>query len=210
MTTWNRLIGPAQTRFRRARAQRIAEQFPEIQGGTVIDIGGSLLFWQTVGDILRPARVIIYNVTESRMVMGLKDAGRIEMHLYDGHTIPQPDDFADVVICNSVIEHVAPENRDRLASEIARVGKRYVVQTPAREFPVELHFGLPFIHWLPRSLARKIVPLSPFAILAKIDAHWYFDETRLLSRREFVGYFPEAQIKVERLAGIPKSMLAFG
>jgi hypothetical protein len=211
MTIWNRTIAPAQLRFRRKRARLIANAFPELQGGVVIDIGGALPFWQAVGDILKPAKIIIYNTVDTRMRMGQREADkRIEMQLYDGQTVPQSDDFADVVICNSVIEHVPLENRARLASEIQRVGRRYVVQTPAPEFPLELHYGLPFVHWLPRPLARKIVLASPFALLTTINIRKYFDETQLLPRGEFERYFPEARIEIERFAGIPKSMLAFG
>lgn len=208
---WNKIIGPAQTSFRRQRAERIAREFPEIQGGVVIDIGGALPFWHSVGDILKPAKVLIYNISAGRMDMGLQNrAGNIETHLYDGLTIPQPDGFADVVVCNSVIEHVPLHLRGNLASEIARVGKRYVAQTPAREFPLELHFGLPFVHWLPRAIGRKVVRFSPFHFLTNADGPSYFDETQLLPREEFASYFPGAKIEVERFAGIPKSMLAFG
>jgi hypothetical protein len=90
------------------------------------------------------------------------------------------------------------------------VGKSFVVQTPAREFPLELHFGLPFVHWLPRAIGRQIVRVSPFAILARVDAKRYFDETRLLSRNELAEYFPHPKIEIEHFCGIPKSMLAFG
>lgn len=211
MMLWNRIIAPAQNAFRLQRARRIAEQFPEIQGGVVIDIGGSLAFWRSVEDILRPARVIIYNIDAGRMTMGLQSsAGYIEMHLYDGIRVPQPDGFADVVLCNSVIEHVPMNRRAGLAAEVMRVGKRFVVQTPAREFPLELHFGLPFIQWMPRGLARKLVRVSPFHLLTDADGQKYFDETLLLPRSEFAAYFPSARIEVERFAGIPKSMLAFG
>lgn len=208
---WNKLIGPMQRRFRRQRARKILDRFPQINGGIVIDIGGSLAFWKEVEDILRPSRILIYNIDDGRMKMGVASTNaRIQLHLYDGLIVPQPDAAADIVICNSVIEHVPPHLRAGLAAEVIRVGKSFVVQTPAREFPLELHFGLPFVHWLPRAIARQIVRVSPFAVLAKVDAKTYFDETRLLSRDEMAGYFPKASIEIEYLLGIPKSMLAFG
>lgn len=211
MTLWNRTIAPAQRRFRRQRAERIAEAFPEIQGGLVIDIGGALPFWREVSDILKPAKVLIYNISSGRMIMGLQNSHRnIETHLYDGQTIPQPDRFADVVLCNSVIEHVPLDLRANLASEIRRVGKRYVVQTPAPEFPLELHFGLPFIHWLPRPVGRAFAKVSPFALGTGVNGARYFDETQLLRRDEFAEHFPGATVQVERFLGIPKSMMAFG
>lgn len=208
---WKDAIAPLQRRFRRQRAERILARFPGINGATVVDIGGALTFWKSVEDILKPARIIIYNIDDGRMKMGeQKRSDNIELHIYDGTTIPHEDGFADFVLCNSVIEHVPLAARANLAREIKRVGKKYIVQTPAREFPVELHFGMPFVHWLPRKLGRKIVPISPFGILSQANAQHYFDQTQLLTRSEFSEFFPEATIELERVAGIPKSMLALG
>lgn len=124
--------------------------------------------------------------------------------------MPLDDKAADFVICNSVIEHVPLDKRAGLASEVRRVGRHFIVQTPSPAFPLELYFGLPFIHWLPRSLARRIVPISPFALLSSADVQTYFDETRLLWVDELQGHFPEGKIKTERFLGIPKSNLVFG
>ncbi len=211
MAVWTRLLGPFQRHFRRQRANTILARFPDINQAVVIDIGGSLTFWRAVSDIIQPRKIIIYNIDDGRMKMGVQQRDdRIELHLYDGDTVPQPDHAADIVICNSVIEHVPLDQRSRLAGEVMRVGKRFVVQTPAREFPIELHFLLPFVHWLPRSLGRVAIRISPFALLSGANAVQYFDQTQLLSREEFSGYFPSANLEVERVLGIPKSMLAFG
>jgi len=209
--SWSRLIGPMQRRFRRSRARRILERFPQINGAVVIDIGGSLAFWTSVQDILRPARVIVYNIDDERMRMGLEHSNEaIELHFYDGIKVPQDDNAAEIVICNSVIEHVPASKRSGLAAEVMRVGRNFVAQTPAREFPLELHFGLPFVHWLPRTIGRQLVRLSPFALFSGADAQRYFDETQLLSRSELAEYFPLARIEIEYFLGMPKSMLAFG
>lgn len=208
---WNRLIGPAQRRFRRARAQRIRAALPQIKGGRVIDVGGSLLFWREVEHILEPASVVCYNISAPRMAMGVEDSNpRITARLYDGTRIPEDDTSADVVICNSVIEHVPLDLRVTLAREVMRVGKSWVVQTPSPAFPLELHFGLPFVHWLPRPVGRMAVRLSPFHLLSDGDGPRYFDETRLLSRTELAALFPGGRLVEERVLGIPKSQLMFG
>ncbi|MEQ8409947.1 MAG: class I SAM-dependent methyltransferase [Erythrobacter sp.] len=210
-STWNRLIGPAQRRFRRQRAKKIRAFLPGIQGARVIDIGGSLAFWHEVDEILKPARVLCYNISDNRMKMGREeDDPRIVARLYDGKRIPEEDQSADVVICNSVIEHVPQDQRANLAREVMRVGKAWVVQTPSPAFPLELHFGLPFIHWLPRSIGRQVVRVSPFHLLSNADGPTYFDETRLLARRELVDLFPGGRLIEERVLGIPKSQLMFG
>ncbi len=208
---WSKLIVPMQRRFRRQRAKKILERFPQINGALVIDIGGSLAFWRTVEDILRPSRVLVYNISDDRMKMGHQPADDyIELHFYDGVRVPQDENTAEIVICNSVIEHVPLEQRAGLAAEVMRVGKNFVAQTPAPEFPLELHFGMPFLHWLPRSIGRRLVRFSPFALFGPENGQRYFDETRLLTRKELAGYFPPAKIEVEYFLGMPKSLLAFG
>ena len=208
---WNQLIKSSQQRFRKQRAERILAQFPQIVGSTVVDLGGSLPFWRDVGHILRPQKVVIYNISSHRMEMGMQNSWEyVETHLYDGIRVPMDDKSVDFVLCNSVIEHVPPAARAGLAGEIMRLGHHYAVQTPSPKFPLELHFGLPFIHWLPRPLARKIVPISPFGLLTDADAQAYFDQTILLNEAELRGYFPEARIEIEKAFGIPKSQIAFG
>ncbi len=210
-SAWNRLIGPAQRRFRRERALRIRAALPQIANARVIDIGGSLAFWYEVEEILQPASVVCYNISMPRMMMGRENSNpRISACLYDGKRIPEDDKSADVVICNSVIEHVPPDQRANLAREVMRVGRAWVVQTPSPAFPLELHFGLPFVHWLPRSVGREVVRISPFHLLSDGNGPRYFDETRLLARKELVALFPTGRLVEEKLFGIPKSQLVFG
>lgn len=210
-TLWNRLIGPAQQRFREARARRILERFPEIQGSEVVDLGGSLPFWNLVGHILKPASVRIYNTSDGRMTMKVRNlAENIVAQVYDGERIPEQDASADFVLCNSVIEHVPPQKRKNFSREICRVGRHHIVQTPSPMFPIDLHFGLPFLHWLPRSLGRHLAMISPFALLSDGDPRGFFEETQLLSRAELQGYFPASEIVTETSLGIPKSLIVFG
>lgn len=210
-SAWNRLIGPAQRRFRHERALRIRAALPQIEGARVIDVGGSLAYWYEVEHILKPASVVCYNISAPRMAMGRENSNpRITARLYDGTRIPEDDQSADVVICNSVIEHVPLDLRANLAREVMRVGKTWVVQTPSPAFPLELHFGLPFVHWLPRSIGRQVVRVSPFHLLSDGDGPRYFDETQLLTPKELTALFPGGRLIEEKVLGIPKSLLVFG
>jgi len=208
---WSKVIIPQQRRFRQARAALIRQIAPTIEGASVVDVGGSLPFWRHVGHILKPGSVRIFNVSEHRTTMfETRHEDWLTVQLYDGKRLPLEDKEADFVVCNSVIEHVPPEQRENLAREIRRVGRTYFVQTPSRRFPLELHFGLPFVHWLPRPLAREIVRVSPFNLLSKVNVRNYFDETHLLPKKELQGYFPRAEIRTETFVGLPKSNIAFG
>lgn len=208
---WSRLIRPQQRKFREARARLLKQLAPGIEGAYVVDVGGSLPFWRACGPIIKPRRVRIFNLTDhSARLYDTLAEDWLTVEFYDGKRLPLADGEADYVICNSVIEHVSLRERRNLASEVMRVGRRYFVQTPSPSFPLELHFLLPFVHWLPRKLAREIVVISPFNLLAKVDVKQYFDDTQLLPAAELQAHFPGARIRTERFLGLPKSLIAFG
>jgi SAM-dependent methyltransferase len=121
----------------------------------------------------------------------------------DGRRLPFGDREFAVAYSNSVIEHVvAPDDRRALAAELQRVGERWFVQTPNRWFPVEPHALLPFVHWLPRRLGRRLWRLG-----VSDDP---FDDTLLLDARQLRELFPEAVIVRERLGPLTKSLIAVG
>jgi SAM-dependent methyltransferase len=69
--------------------------------------------------------------------------------------LPFANDEFDLVYCSSVIEHVAPAQRDAFARELRRVGRGWFVQTPAFSFPLEPHALLPGAQWLPVALRKR-------------------------------------------------------
>jgi hypothetical protein len=120
----------------------------------------------------------------------------------------------DVVFSNSVIEHVGqPDAQRQMASEIKRVGKRYFVQTPNRNFPLEPHFFFPGFQFLP--LSTRIWLLQHF------DLGWYkkipdytaarneVEPIRLLSHRDVTRLFPEGTLYNERFAGLTVSFVIY-
>lgn len=77
-----------------------------------------------------------------------------------GEKLPFPDQSFDVVICAQVYEHV--NDQKALASEIYRVIKRGGIcffSGPNRLAIVEEHYWLPFLSWLPHSLASLYMRL---------------------------------------------------
>jgi SAM-dependent methyltransferase len=108
--------------------------------------------------------------------------------------LPFAADEFDLAYCSSVIEHVAPSRRAAFAAELRRVGKGWLVQTPALSFPIEPHSLLPGAHWLPLRLRR------PYW---RLGAAGGWEEISLLKRAEMEVLFGTAL--PERVGPLVKS-----
>jgi SAM-dependent methyltransferase len=175
----------------RARARRHAALFPRLAPeARIVDVGCGSLGLRA----LEPDRDIT-------------GVDRLDRAGYPGPFVradvlaglPVADDEFDLAYCSSVIEHVAPADRPAFAAEVARVGRRVFVQTPAFSFPVEPHGLLPFAHWLPPALRR------PYW---RLGAAGDWEDIRLLRRGELAALFPAAAIHAERLGPLAKSWVA--
>lgn len=92
----------------------------------------------------------------------LKEVGvKIPLVLYDGKILPFKDNSFDLVILIEVIEHV--EDPELMLKEIKRVlrpdGLLHVT-TANKWWPYEPHFKLPFLSYLPPTLADLYVKLT--------------------------------------------------
>lgn len=83
-----------------------------------------------------------------------RDADNLAFARADAENLPFASGSFDIVVCNHVYEHT--DNASRLLSEIHRVmsgdGVCYFAG-PNKYEPVEPHYGLPFLSWLPRRIA---------------------------------------------------------
>lgn len=214
MRVWDRFIHPISRIARRKRARQILEIFPSFNAATVLDVGGSRHYWEKMQGILEPQSLKIINIGDNgQSVSETGGKSKFSIELYDGVTLPYANQSFDIVMCNSVIEHVALDARRALVEEIRRVGRSYIIQTPAQSFPIEPHFVTPFIHWLPRRLGRIASILTVYAMLtraSKTHIYAYFDEIRLLTKSELLGYAPEARLVRERVLGLTKSFTIVG
>jgi SAM-dependent methyltransferase len=113
--------------------------------------------------------------------------------------LPFEDGAFDLVHSSSVIEHLPPEHRARFASEVARVGLGWWVQTPAFGFPIEPHALLPFAHWLPPAVRRPYWRLG-------VAGDW--EDIALLRRAELAALFPRGAVVAERVGPLAKSWIA--
>jgi hypothetical protein len=210
---WHRVILKVTGHFRRRRGQLLTKTFPVLSSYRVCDLGGSRHFWLSAAIENRPERVEVLNITMEAINaagIGASDAESDDFlfEIYDGVNIPREPGYFDLLLCNSVLEHVPRAARAGLAQEMTRVASRLFVQTPAKGFLVDPHFLMPLVHWVPRPLGRYLARVSPWRMLTHADnqrADDYFDNTQLLGRRELKRLYPGGTLVVERFLGMPKS-----
>jgi SAM-dependent methyltransferase len=176
----------------------------------ILDVGGTPANWELLR--VRP-HVIMVNLP--RALEPSEDGP--PWIFADGRHLPFRDKSFDVVFSNSVIEHVGDFVRqEQFASEIARVGVHYFVQTPNRWFPVEHHLLTPLVHFLPRrwqqGLVRKFTVWEwiarPRPDQRTFFLEHYLRDIRLLDSRAMRRLFPDARLIRERFLGFTKSLIA--
>lgn len=75
--------------------------------------------------------------------------------------LPFDDGHFDWVYCNALIEHVGSfERQYELLKELNRVARKGVFVTAGNRWhPIEFNTGLPFLHWLPLPMWRRILKI---------------------------------------------------
>jgi len=173
---------------------------------SILDVGGKINFWENRGLAgNNDYEIIIVNIEKET-----SKYSNINYEIGDATDLSQFNDKSyDVVHSNSVIEHLYNfENQKKMASEIIRVGQKYIVQTPNKYFFLEPHYLLPFFQFLPNSLKYFILTKTKLSRLKKWDkkfAKQYIEEIRLLSEKEMKTLFPKSKIYYEKFFGMNKS-----
>lgn len=110
----------------------------------------------------------------------------------DACALPFEDGSFGLYFSNAVIEHVGGRDRQRaFVAEALRVAERVFITTPNRWFPVEVHTGLPVVHWLP--------PVTADRLYERVGKPWA-KEIRLLTPATFRALFPpSAQPRIVNL-----------
>jgi SAM-dependent methyltransferase len=179
------------TQFRRRRVERFVRELAVGPGTRILDVGCGSAGLRALAPELD---VVGLDAREQPAYTGPFVRG-------DARAMPFGDGEFDLVYCNSLIEHLDPGDRARLAAEIRRVGAGWWVQTPNFWFPFEPHVQLPAFQFLPargRRWARRLSPTGDT------------EEVALLRRGELSGLFPESRIVAERLGPLVKSWIAVG
>lgn len=200
-------------RMRRRRSLHIKALIDKIHAEKgscrILDLGGTARYWTLFErDYLlsRNCRVLVLNLRKQG-----EDDDIFTFGHGDATDLPEHADRSfDLVHANSVIEHMGGwAAMEAFAREVRRLADRYYIQTPCFWFPFEPHFRLPFVHWLPFTVALRV--LAWRARKDKPDvgmvARW-LENNRTLDRTQLRFLFPDAVIRTERLMLMPKSLMA--
>jgi hypothetical protein len=94
---------------------------------------------------------------------------KIKFIIGDARKMEFKNDEFDTVFSSATIEHVGSEiNQAKFIKECVRVSKKEVfIITPNKFYPIEFHTKLPFFHFLPSKIYRKILSFLGFSFFSK-------------------------------------------
>ena len=100
---------------------------------------------------------------------------------------------SDLVISNATIEHVGGSiHQKKMIENIIKLTKKiFIISTPNRFHPIELHTKIPLIHWLPKTIYRKILIFLGLSFYANED------HLNLLSVKELKKMLDDQKITYE-------------
>lgn len=176
----------------------------------ILDVGGTEQFWQMQGfGEMEDVKITLLNLEEHRV----SRSGFTSIK-GDACDLKFADQSFDVVFSNSVIEHVGDRNNQiRMAQEAKRVGVRYFIQTPNKNFLMEPHFVFPLFQFLPINVRAN---LAMNFKLGWFDRQPSFEQARslvesitLLTRNELRAIFPDSNLYEEKFFGMTKSFIVY-
>lgn len=178
----------------------------------ILDVGGTQRFWEVAG-LIDESQVHITVLNTEQPILTSRNLAGVAGDARDLKMFH--DKRFDVVFSNSVIEHVGSlEDQRKMAREIMRVGKQFLVQTPNRYFWLEPHFLVPFFQFLPLRLKAFLVRRCSLGWMKRRSddrqAKEVANSIRLMTHRELETIFPEAVIHKEKVLGLTKSFTAEG
>jgi SAM-dependent methyltransferase len=174
---------------RQGKARKIVElltSWGDLTGTRILDIGtGAGVAAAALAGAAGPrGKVTAVDVQDMRLVRE-----GFDFRLIDGLSLPFPDDSFDVVVSNQVLEHVGDEDRQLFhLREIRRVltekGYAYLA-FPNRWAPIEPHFRVPLLTWLPGRWRSPYVRLTRRAGVYDCFPLSHAQATRLFRRAGF-------------------------
>ena len=153
------LADPTHRRHKAAKINAVLEKEGKSSDNALmyLDIGCS---FGIILDALAQGNSFGVGIDIDQYLLGT-NSNRTAFALTDAENLPFPPGIFDVVICNHVYEHT--DNPEFMMSEINRVLKTDGVcyfAGPNKYEPIEPHYGLPFLSWLPTRLADLYMKLA--------------------------------------------------
>jgi hypothetical protein len=198
-------VGSLTHHCRAARNEELKRRFPDLAEMRVLDLGGTVISWRVLG--LRPLSVTVVNLDDGEP----PDEPWIDFIRGDACT----GGFGkyDLVFSNSLMEHLGGHaRRQKFADVVQESAPAWWIQTPYRYFPIEPHWVFPGFQFLP-FLARVFIcqhwrTLHSMGRPDRAAAAELVASVELISASEMRMYFPASEIWFERIAGVPKSIVA--
>ena len=174
----------------------------------ILDVGasGDVFTQYTFEDVYQyPERIVGGGYELTEVTSARQHYPKPRYVVFDGCALPFPDQSFDLVFSNAVIEHILGDGRqEQFAREIRRVGKSWFVTTPNYWYPLESHYHLPFIQFMPRTLQREYNRL-----LGTHIPKGTVQELGLLSARELRRLFPSGRVEHVRVTFWPETLVAY-
>ncbi len=112
----------------------------------------------------------------------------VKFMVVDAQEMPFDDEEFDIVCCTETIEHIASPKK--MLSEIYRVLKKggsVYLTTPNKLWPIEAHYELPFLSYLPKRMAEKYIKFTKREMKDEynIQLFTYFRLKKIIQRHGF-------------------------
>lgn len=174
------------------KGKRVARLLMDYKGPSskLLDLGCSIgLTLSVVGQYF--PNYIGCDIYEEKITATNKLLERLKMKkntvLYNGSKLPFKDNTFDIVTSIEVTEH--SKNPQRMIKEIQRVLKKdgiVQITTPNKWWPIDTHFKLPFISYIPNFLADYYVRLTGRGTSYEGIKHFGYEDFHKMVDKYFV------------------------
>ena len=205
---YKRFLKEASRKSRRQKFELLESVFRPRPSDLILDVGADPQMFSryTFEDFYPfPDRIVGGGIDLALVESARRSYPQPRYAVFDGCALPFPDKSFDLVFSNAVIEHVTGDRRqERFAQEAMRVGKSWFVTTPNYWFPLEVHYHLPFIQFLPRALQGAYNRLLGTSIAKDVVL-----DLDLLSARRLGRLFPGSSIVKMKVTLWPETLVAY-
>ena len=170
--------------------------------GFVLDLGGGADSF-FIDKLPKREHFVLLDINYKEAYQAKQKHPNLLVIVADGGQLPFANKSIEIIISNSVIEHV--DDPEKLAVEIQRVGKGYFLQTPNGSFPMETHsfIAIPFFNFVTERWLRRSLCTIFGASFEYIESVHYLSEKRLKS------LFPDSTFSYEKAFGLKKSFYIY-